>query len=212
MTEFIAIDLETTGLGPFGNPPRDDAILEVGLAWRDSGGRLRDWSSLVRPDARFLQDGWATEALAVNGISLTEVQRAPEEAEVAQELRTILGNISPDVLLVAYNREFDEYFLKSEPWALSTKLWGPCIQASARNVLFGRRRNLGGAMRKLGILVPESKRHRASSDALAALQVWDHVISTAGSLEAVVKAITSDAKLSDLRRNWRLRSLPRGRC
>ena len=90
---YVSLDLETTGLDP-----QHDAVIEVG-ALRFSGSReIESFSTFVNPGRRIPQ--FITE---LTGISDADVARAPSIRQVAQELRTFVG----DDTLVGHNIGFD---------------------------------------------------------------------------------------------------------
>jgi DNA polymerase-3 subunit epsilon len=97
---LVFVDLETTGGSAF-----VDRITEVGVIELAVDGTVREWSSLVNPDAYispFIQD--------LTGISNAMVARAPRFARLAVALHERLDGC----LFLAHNARFDYGFLKSE--------------------------------------------------------------------------------------------------
>ena len=93
--EFLALDLETTGLDP-----QRDEIVEIGLVWFSGGEPQARRSWLVRPTR-------AGKGLAVSGLTWEELQDAPALEEVLpQVLPELAGR-----LVVAHNAPFDRAFL-----------------------------------------------------------------------------------------------------
>ena len=97
--DFIAFDLETTGLHPTG-----DRIIEIGaVRFAADGSVVDEFEQLVRPDRPI-----PAEATAVNGISDEMVADQPAIHEVLPRFLDFLGNAS---ILLAHNAPFDLSFL-----------------------------------------------------------------------------------------------------
>lgn len=95
--DFIAFDLETTGI-----QPKTDAVVEIG-AVRFSGGRpAGTFCTLINPGRPI-----PPEASAVNGITDEMVADKPGIETVLTELAEFCG----DLPLVAHNAPFDFKFL-----------------------------------------------------------------------------------------------------
>ncbi len=102
--EYVAFDLETTGLSPVG-----DRIVEVGAVRFDPPGReLGVFERLVNP----LRPSRAT-ARAVHGIADEDLARADTAAVVLPEFVRFLGDPERTTLL-AHNATFDAGFLGRE--------------------------------------------------------------------------------------------------
>jgi DNA polymerase-3 subunit epsilon len=102
--EFIALDLETTGLWAAA-----DRIVEIAaVRFRESGEVLDAFQSLVNPE-RPVSPG----AYAVHGISDLELSGAPRACDVLPELLAFLGD-PESASLVAHNASFDAGFLGAE--------------------------------------------------------------------------------------------------
>lgn len=93
--EFLALDLETTGLDP-----QQDEIVEIGLVWFSEGEPKAKRSWLVRPTR-------LGEGLAVSGLGWEELRGAPALVEV---LPRVLPELAGQ-LVVAHNVQFDRAFL-----------------------------------------------------------------------------------------------------
>jgi len=167
--EFIALDLETTGLDP-----QIHEIIEIGLV-RFSEGEPRErlvW--LVRP-AR----PPSPEGLAVSGISPEELAAAPELAEVLPEVLDRLAG----AMVVAHNAPFDRAFLAAAAQRLGLRLpparWVDTL-ALAR-ALWPRRTgySLQALRERLGL---PAQGHRALPDAEAAGRVFLALLSWLSSL------------------------------
>lgn len=177
----VAIDTETTGKGHHEKPPRRDAILQVGLAYRNPGGQVVTWFECCNPGPEYLKPGFADEALRVNELTRDQILKSPPPKEVADRLRAKLQEIAKEVgvplQLLAYNRDFDQPFLTVKPWEVPSDLWGPCVMLSATEYLDGpdaRWVGLAKAMQRLRIDWP-GRAHNAATDSHAALLVWEEI-------------------------------------
>jgi hypothetical protein len=178
---IVVIDTETTGFGHFNRPPREDAIVQVGLSYRDVRGEVVTWGEYCNPGAQFVFPGWADEALKANGITRAQILQAPSSAKVASELQLRLKAIQDDlrsqIQLRSYNRDFDEPFLAANPWSVPTAAWGPCIMLDATRFLDGedaRWVSLKTAMQRLRLEWP-GRAHDARTDSHAALLVLEAI-------------------------------------
>ena len=98
MPDFVALDIETTGLDP-----QREAILEIG-AVRFNGRRVeQEWSTLVNPGRRV-----PTFITQLTGISNQMVAQAPPMSAVRAELDDFVG----DAVIVGHNVRFDLSFLQ----------------------------------------------------------------------------------------------------
>ena len=172
----IFIDTETTGLGPFANPRREDAIVEVGIAYRING-RIERWGSLCNPGEKYFRNGRAEEALRVNQISLQDIADAPDSRTASMGLRSALKSIG-EVELHAYNIPFDKAFLDLEPWNISMDFtWGEDVMDLSFNYFQlpqGYKIGLARTLERLGIR-PDGDPHRAATDAVSALMAYERM-------------------------------------
>jgi len=163
-SEFIVLDVETTGLHPIG-----DRVIEI-AAFRVAGGngRMRlqeEFVTLVNPGRPL-----PPTIVHLTGITPEMVARAPRFEEIVDELVAFLG---PRVL-VAHNARFDLAFLNAELQRTRHKRLGHprlCTLALSRR-LFPELPNyrLPTVARYLGI---EMERwHRARSDAWATARLF----------------------------------------
>jgi len=180
--QIVVIDTETTGLGHVDRPPRDDAVIQVGLAWRDRDGSVRNWHRTCNPGEEYLRGGRARDALRISGITEKEVLDSPPARQVAGELvenlRFVNSHHVKEVEIRAYNRAFDEPFLAEEPWELGKFRWGPCIMLAAQSRLFGKYAKwprLEESMNALRLEWPAPRAHHAGADSHAALLVDEAV-------------------------------------
>lgn len=95
--EFIAFDLETTGI-----QPKTDAVVEIGAVRFDGAEPIGTFCTLINPGRPI-----PPEASAVNGISDEMVADQPAIETVLADLAEFCG----DLPLVAHNAPFDFKFL-----------------------------------------------------------------------------------------------------
>ncbi len=100
MNEYVAIDIETTGLDP-----SRDAIIEVAAITFRENDILDEFSTLVYP-----QRDIPAQITRLTGISQAMVEDAPGMQQVRSQLRPILSNH----ILVGHNVDFDLSFLQEE--------------------------------------------------------------------------------------------------
>jgi DNA polymerase-3 subunit epsilon len=98
MIDFVAFDLETTGISP-----TDDAVVEIGAVRFIDGLPREEFCRLVNPGRPIPAD-----AVAVHGITNEEVRHQPGIAEVMGPFTEFCGSLP----LVAHNAKFDFKFLE----------------------------------------------------------------------------------------------------
>src|SRR3989304_1424353 len=126
----VVVDTETTGLGHADRYQiRRDAVVQGGYSWRNLGGKIESWQKTCNPGAVFLAGGRARRAFEVNGLSERKVLGSPPAkkvaAEVARRFEKISSETGLDLELRAYNRNFDQPFLRPKPWERHRTRWGP---------------------------------------------------------------------------------------
>lgn len=156
-TEFVAFDLETTGLSP-----TFDRIVEFGaVRFRADGTELDRIEQLVDPGCRI-----PTEAMRVHGITDRMVRGKPTIDEVLTDFLQFIG--TSDTILLAHNASFDLGFVSA---ALSRSL-AMFPENRVVDTLGLSRRRLPG-LRRYGLdvlaehlRIASSTKHRALADAL----------------------------------------------
>jgi DNA polymerase-3 subunit epsilon len=148
----VFLDLETTGASA-----SHDRITEIGMLEVERGRLVREWSTLVNPEARIPP---AIEALT--GITNEMVRDAPTFVELAGGLLERLEG----KLLVAHNARFDYGFLRNEFRRAGLRYQSRVlctVKLSRRLYPAHHRHNLDSLIERHGIVC--SGRHRALGDA-----------------------------------------------
>ncbi len=155
MPDFVALDIETTGLDP-----QREAILEIG-AVRFNGRRVeQEWSTLVNPGRRV-----PTFITQLTGISNQMVAHAPPISDVRAELQDFVG----DAVIIGHNVRFDLSFLNryrlfSDNDSIDTYEMASVLMPNAS------RYGLGSLASQLVVPLPAT--HRALDDALVTHGVY----------------------------------------
>jgi DNA polymerase III epsilon subunit family exonuclease len=162
--EFVAFDLETTGL-----MAETDRVVEVGAVRFDGSGReLGRFERLVNPERKM-----APAAQAVHGISDADLAGAPTAREVLPEFLAFLGDASATTLL-AHNASFDARFLGRECGRTGLSPPGHAVVdtlALARRKLPEVRNHQLDTLARLFDLDPNGP-HRALADSLRVKGLW----------------------------------------
>lgn len=176
----IFLDTETTGLGHVAKYEiREDAVVEIGLAFR-LDGEIYSRSWLCNPGERYFENGRADEALSVSHIPMDAILNAPSATEVSVHVKSFLANLHypltnrPIPILHSYNIGFDRPFLEKSPWNFEYE-WGMDPMKLAAPIInpdTGAWPSLEAAMHYFHI-EREGSAHRAGSDALAGLKVLE---------------------------------------
>ncbi|MCB9490544.1 MAG: hypothetical protein H6674_00575 [Dehalococcoidia bacterium] len=155
LDEFVALDLETTGLNV-----ENDLIIEVGATRFDRSGRFENYRTFVNPGRDI-----PIEVQELTGISNADVAGAPRFSEVRDAVRAFIG----DRPIVGQNIAFDIAFLEAErvhTYAPSFDTW----ELASVLLPTADRLNLGKIAETLGIVMPVA--HRALADAEATRDVF----------------------------------------
>lgn len=184
---YVIFDLETTGLSA-----RYDRVIEFG-AVKVVQGMVRERLNLLinpGPGAKMSE-----AAYEVSGISLAQLRRKPEMAEVMPQILDFIG----DSILVTHNAEFDIAHLNNELHLLGLdKITNPVIDTlSLSRYLFpeSKAHRLGSLANRFSVAYDTSKAHRAQYDAEVLYHIWaamqvilhnEHGINTHEQLENLV--------------------------
>ena len=171
----VFVDTETTGFGHVANPPRDDAIVEFGMAYR-LNGEIEKIGWLCNPGKKFFGDGRAAEAFAVNNIQVGDIVLSLSDKEVSRMAKDLLDSLG-NVVLHSYNIPFDKPFLEKSPWNFGKYQWGKDVMDLAHNFFDLPQDYKIGLKRTLERLrlEPIGEPHRAVTDAVSAMIAYERI-------------------------------------
>lgn len=187
--EFIAFDLETTGI-----QPKTDAIVEIGAVRFDGAEPGGTFCTLVNP-GRPIPPG----ASAVNGITDEMVAGSPAVETVLSDFAVFCG----DLPLVAHNAPFDfKFLLRAVKAHKAPAPSGVVLDTCALSrIIFPGMINY-----KLGTLVkhfgfPTGDFHRAEIDSVYCGRLFAHIIQSLekGGQSATVPALLDLTKQTPLK-------------
>ena len=181
-SEFVAIDLETTGLDPAA-----DRITEVGATRFDRAGASSHFQSLVNPGRPIPQ-----RVTELTGIADADVARAPTITAVGAELSAYVGGRP----VVGHNVSFDLEFLHAAGVTLAAPAYDTFELASVL-LPTATRLDLRSLTELLG--VPTQGRHRALPDAEASRDVFLRLLTL---LERLPRAVLLDLEAIAARADW----------
>lgn len=177
----IFADTETTGLGHVINPPREDAVVEAGLAYRRDGS-ITSWTGKMFPGERFFEGGRADKALEVNHHTLEDLRKAPPPTFVwgqfAREIELArAGRESEPIRILCWNNAFDEPFMRADPvfnaWLQLNNISFHCAMVEVAKAHGKKRVSLKDMCEHYGVQRDEGAAHRADYDAVLALMVYE---------------------------------------
>lgn len=185
--EFIAFDLETTGLDP-----ASDEIIEIGIARFQNGQITAQYQSLVKPSIPI-----PTEITHLTGIHPEDVEDAPQISAILSELISFFG----DTPVIAHNAQFDVSFmskfdmLDSNPVIDTFELASIVLPSAPRY-------SLSSLTTTMGIELEHA--HRAFDDAVATgylyWKLWERICQLPPSvLTEIIRASVG--------KNWQLRDV-----
>jgi len=155
LPEFVALDVETTGLRPL-----HQRIIEVAAIRFRGGLEIERFATLVNPETRI------PEYIAkLTGITDQMVAEAPPFRQFAEHLDDFLGS----TLIVGHNVGFDISFVNAEFKRLGRPALGnsslDTLALAVRFIPNIRRPNLERVATALNLLSPGKRLHRAEADA-----------------------------------------------
>jgi DNA polymerase III epsilon subunit-like protein len=173
----VFVDTETTGFGHVANPQREDAIVELGIAYRFRG-KIEKIGWVCNPGKRFFENGRAAQAFSVNNISLDDIVAAPSDKVISKTAKTLLDSLG-NVVLHSYNIPFDKPFLEKKPWNFGKYQWGKDVMDLAHDFFDLPQDYKIGLKRTLERLriVPIGEPHRAATDAVSAMMAYEVILS-----------------------------------
>jgi DNA polymerase III subunit epsilon len=192
-TDFVVVDVETTGL----STERGDRVCEVAAVKLRGGAVVESFTSLIDP-CRPISAG----AYAVNKISLQMLADAPEFTEISSKFHAFIQHSA----VVAYNAPFDVSFLNNE-FRLSghSAMTNTVIDALAiaRQLLPGLAKYpQENVARVLGIPFPV--KHRAFEDVMVTAKIFSLFSSI---LKAYDLVTVADMVRSDIQHQLRAKRL-----
>ena len=161
--EYVALDLETTGLRA-----ETDRIVEIGAVRFDENGRILDrFQSLVNPDRPM-----PPSAQAIHSLGDVDLAAAPIAAQILPAFLRFLD--APSTILLAHNAWFDAGFLGQE---LKRAEIADSDLAVVDTLALARRRlpllpnhRLDTIAQALGLEL--SAHHRAMADSIGVMGLW----------------------------------------
>ncbi len=182
---YAIVDIETTG-GMF----KRDKITEIAIVLHDGKKRIKQFSSLVNPERSI-----PPEITRITGITTEMVSEAPKFYEIAKEIVELLDG----AIFVAHNVRFDYTFIKNEFRSLGytfTKRQLCTVKLSRRAFPGLKSYSLGSLIREFGIEV--DARHRALDDTLATVEVFEKILDSFDSPDALKLFINQGIKEAQL--------------
>lgn len=187
--EFVALDVETTGLNP-----KTHAIVSIGLIPMTLT-RIRSdlaWHQLVRPPGDLIP-----ESVAFHQITHTDIRQAPRFDEIAEVL---LARLAGKVAVVHYHPIERAFLDKAARQAMQEGWQFPMVDTMQIEAGLHPRRNPGWIRRLLGRKplsirladsrgrygLPPYKAHHALTDALATAELFQAQVATHFSVDRPV--------------------------
>jgi len=174
LDEFVAIDVETTGL-----KPRQQRVIEIALIRYKGGVEIERYESLLNPDRSI-----PTYIVNLTSITNSHVEDAPHFHEIADRVIEFIG----DAMVVGHNVSFDISFINAElSRADRAELINERIDTMGMSMklLSGLRKpNLDRVAAQVGL--HPRKIHRAGGDAELTAEVAIRLVE-----EAVRQGVTS---------------------
>jgi DNA polymerase III subunit epsilon len=185
---FAIIDIETTGLNA-----RKDRITEIAIYVHDGEKIVDKFESLINPECRI-----PYHITALTGISNKMVAEAPHFYEVAKQIVEMTdGNI-----FVAHNASFDYNFIRCEFKRLlyDYSRRTLCTKKLSRKLMPGLQSYGLGNLAKF-LEIKNQARHRAAGDALATVQLLEHLMRIERNLEEIpLKGLNSNLSVEEIRK------------
>lgn len=158
--EYIALDIETTGLNP-----KNDSIIEIGAIKVVNGVEVEKFSTFINPERRI--PPFITK---VTGIDDEMVRSAPNISQVIGELVEFMKGYS----IVGHNIMFDYSFIKTN--AINNGYDFKCTAIDTLKISREYLKDLES--RKLDYLckyfqIEDENHHRAENDARAAYKLYE---------------------------------------
>ena len=163
-TEFVAFDLETTGLSS-----RNDRIIEIGAVLIKDGKEIDRFQTFVDPQVPLEK-----KTTELTGITDAMLRGAPKIEEALPKFLAFVG----DRVLVAHNADFDTGFIR----AACSRLGLAYTFTSADTLILAQNLMPQLGKHKLDVVanalsLPEFNHHRAADDAVICGQIMSRFVS-----------------------------------
>lgn len=178
--DFVAIDLETTGLSPNFNK-----ITEIGAVKYVDGKEVSRFETLINPNATI-----SPEITAITGISNEMVANSPTIDDIFDDLMEFLG----DNILLGHNISFDYSFIAKAALDRGIKYHAKGIDTFkvSRRCISGE---IGRSLEELCAYFDiETIHHRALADAVSAAEIYVRMCEIADSDNDVTELIFKPKK------------------
>ena len=188
LAEYVALDVETTGL----NPQNDD-VIEVAVIVFNDHEEISRYSQLIRPKRPI-----PMQISRLTGISQEMLESQPRFAEIADELRTQIG----DRPIVGHNIGFDIGMLAGEGFKLENRVVDTYTLATG---LLHDVSNfqLGTLAAYFGAEISETDRHRALGDTEATKVVFQKLLEMLRSYDgATLRQVGQFARAAKWKDAW----------
>ncbi len=186
--DFVVVDFETTGLNAI-----NDEIVEIGAVKIESMRITDKFHTLVKPRKKMSQ-----RSTEITGISMEELESAPEIEEVLPKLLEFIG----DSIFVAHNADFDYRFLRESAKRLEKEFDSPYIDTLQFSKSMLKLSGYGLEKVVKALNLGNFNHHRALDDTLITAEAFLKLLEMAKS-----KGVHTLEKLNDLSKNVDVKSL-----
>lgn len=169
--EFVAIDLETTGLNS-----RKDEIIEIAAIKFNKKGERESFIRLIKP-----KNYVPFEIQEMTGVAISKLM---EEGRNLEEIKEEFISFIKNLPILGWNLSFDLDFLKNNGIKLSNQtidvmeiaynFLPPAVYRKGRKRPIRRRFSLSSIARDFGIYIKET--HRAGTDAFLVCKVFEKLM------------------------------------
>ena len=198
LTEYVALDVETTGL----NPQSDD-VIEVAVIVFNEREEVSRYSQLVRP-----RRSLSLHISRLTGIDQEMLEKSPRFEDIVDDLSEAIG----DRPIIGHNISFDMSMLAGEGFKPDNRLIDTYTLATG---LLHDVANfqLGTLAEYLGHKITDDDRHRALGDATATMHVFQKLLERLGDYDSTsLRQIGQFAKAAKWREAWFFDDLARAKA
>ena len=194
---YAIIDIETTGGNAF-----TDKITEIAIYVHDGEKIIDEYASLINPGRSI-----PPYVQQLTGITDAMVSVAPTFSDVAEEIK----KFTEDYIFVAHSSQFDYSFIRQEFKDIGYSYARPtlCTVSFSRKMMPGHKSyGLSSLCQRLNI--GNNSRHRAASDAMATVKLFEILLSQGGNefIENIIKQPSAELKLPSIIRPEIMQALP----